>query len=564
MSELTNGFERHFLGLIARRSGSLPDDIRSLISRLIRATIHQHSCLDLSQEPESTLNQLERHSAFGDADGDSPLVIAHDRLYLRRFYRYESDVADMIIKRKGELAIPDPQRLKSRLDEHFGTDEGNRQKLAALLAISRKLAIVTGGPGTGKTSTVVKMLDILLEESPTLKIRLAAPTGKAAMRLNDSIRTWAEGRNRKPEVQTLHRLLGMRRDGRVWRLAPGREIRADLLIVDEASMVDLPMIHCLLSALREDTRLILLGDPNQLPSVETGNVLADLCAGDPGFSEDFAEFAAPYVGEVPRSKQKHALTDSICMLEKSYRFHQDSAIGRLALAIRQSEPAVDAGDDSVRWFTEPDSERLLSEWSSFLEALRSGEFRADQLMESFEQARILCSRRGGDRGVLQLNQDIETLLEAEGLKQTNEPFYPGRPVMVTRNDYNLDVFNGDIGICLPIGEGDYLVHFPGKAAGILASRLPEHETCFAMTVHKAQGSEFEHVMLVLGTESSEEASGLMTRELIYTAVTRARSSISIYSREDTWQTALSRRSRRVSGMTTFLGISQIRSEPETG
>ena len=154
----------------------------------------------------------------------------------------------------------------------------------------------------------------------------------------------------------------------------------------------------------------------------------------------------------------------------------------------------------------------------------------------------------------ELNLAIEQLLESRGLKGPGETFYTGRPVLVTRNDYNLGLFNGDIGICTPLANDEFVVRFPGKSEGILASRLPDHETCFAMTVHKAQGSEFDHVMLVLGSESSEEASSLMTRELVYTAITRARKNISVYAKESTWQKALSRRSTRVSGMTHFLGI----------
>jgi len=556
MSDTANGFEQHFLRLIASRSGQLPVNLRSLIQKLIQSSINQHSCVDLTDESEETLNLLKDHPAFGDPSAQTPFVVSEGRLYLRRYYRFEIEVAAMVTARNVALPIPDPDVLSTKLAEHFGTEPGNRQKLAALLAISRKLAIVTGGPGTGKTSTVVKMLDILLEETPDCHIRLAAPTGKAAMRLGDSIREWADEKNLVLEVQTLHRLLGIRRDGRTWRHGPDNPVSADLLIVDEASMIDLPMMHRLLTALQDNTRLILLGDPDQLPSVDTGNVLADLCAGDSGFSEEFARFAELFVGEVPATAQQHRLTDAVCRLEKSYRFDEDSAIGKLALAIRRAETNIDDSDNSVTWVTEANPDQLLEYWQDYLALLDAGDTPVEKLLETFEQARILCSRRGGDWGVSRLNESLENILETRGLKEADKAFYPGRPVLVTRNDYNLGVFNGDIGICTPINDGDYIVHFPGKEAGILASRLPEHETCFAMTVHKAQGSEFDHVMLVLGSESTEEASSLMTRELIYTAVTRAKQSISIYTSEDTWRQALARRSGRVSGMTHFLGIDQ--------
>jgi len=198
---------------------------------------------------------------------------------------------------------------------------------------------------------------------------------------------------------------------------------------------------------------------------------------------------------------------------------------------------------------------LLDYWKDYIELLASEQFDPDLLLRTFEQTRILCSRRGGEAGVEQINQEIEDALETRGIKSPHNDFYAGRPILITQNDYNLGLFNGDIGICTPIENDDqFVVSFPGIKAPLLASRLPRHESCFAMTVHKAQGSEFEHVVLALSEEASDDAASLLTRELLYTAITRAKEYITIHCNAQVWERAVSQSSRRVSGMTQFLGI----------
>ncbi len=555
--EFRANFAQSFLNLVARKAGAIPPSVRRVLERLISATVSQHSCLDLRDADAALISELTQYDAVGGPDDQRPFVLTDGRLYLNRYYQHEKAIAAMIIERNRSVPIPAPDQLRDKLNQHFGPESGNRQKVAALLAISRQLAIVTGGPGTGKTSTVVKMLDILLDEFPSLQLRLAAPTGKAAMRLEDAVRDWADVRGLSLKVETLHRLLGVRRDGRSWRHGPDNPIKGDLLIVDEASMIDLAMMHRLLAALPENTRLILLGDPDQLPSVDTGNVLADLCAGDPGFSTDFAEFAAPFVGELEQAIETATpgLTDAVCRLDRSYRFSADSDIGKLAQNILKGDvhrPDTDGSVISGKPLTQETINTLPDYWADYFSLLNQTNRSHLDLLNAFDACRILCARRSGSEGSVTLNDAIENQLVSHGRKQPGSPFYPGRPVLITRNDYNLGLFNGDIGICLPapVGPG-YVVHFPGKPAPILASRLPAHETCFAMTVHKAQGSEYDQVVLTLGDETSDEAKQLLTRELVYTAVTRAKASIHIYSSEPTWQTAIARSAARTSGMTSF-------------
>ncbi len=559
MTELHGAlFEQQFLRLIASRTGKIAPDARRLLAKLVTATVNQHSCLDLTQLDPALTQELQAEASVGGPEDGKPFVLSHNKLYLSRFYHYESEVAALISRRNVALDIPDATLLAQKLEQHFGDAEHNRQKLAAFLAIVRQLAIITGGPGTGKTSTVVKILDILLEESPDLTIKLVAPTGKAAMRLSDSINEWAESREKKFQVQTLHRLLGMRKDGRTWRHGPQNQVKVDLLIVDEASMIDLTMMHRLLGALPEHTRLILLGDPNQLPSVDTGNVLADLCAGATGFSSTFAALAANFVGEVQTVEQSHQLTDAVCELDKSYRFDPNSGIATLAKAIQSGQPATGLADHSVVFKTDDQGtlvRDLLGYWKNYIGLLAEKQFDTEMLLRSFEQTRILCSRRGGEAGVELINREIESALESEGIKSPDNEFYAGRPILITQNDYNLGLFNGDIGICTPIETSEqFVVSFSGASEPLLASRLPKHESCFAMTVHKAQGSEFEHVILALSEEASDDATSLLTRELLYTAITRAKDHITIHCDTQIWARAVSQSSRRVSGMTQFLGI----------
>ena len=548
---MSDSFKHHFMSMLSARVGALDADVSEMIAALIDNTIIQHSCLDLRDKPAEFLGRLAEQKMIGAPGEETPLTLSGHKLYLSRLYRYEQKVADLLIARNVALEV-DQTDLKEKLNMPFGEAPGDRQKLAALLAITRRLAIITGGPGTGKTSTVIKILNILLEKDPGLEVRLVAPTGKAAMRLEEST---------SMPALTLHRLLGMRPDRRSWRHGQDNPIIADLLVVDEASMIDLMLMHRLLVSLPEHTRLVLLGDPQQLPSVDTGNVLADICAGDTGFSTEFAAFANPILGEVPLAVEQHRLTDAICQLQKNYRFTTESGVGQIAIAIQQEiETINDLPDGSVKQlpaWQEGDEEQLLNHWPAYIQLLTDHQYDADELLSAFEQARILCTRRGGATGVEQINERIEAALRSRGLKAPREEFYPGRPIIIKENNYNLGLFNGDVGICVPFADGDqYKVVFPGgEEKQYPASRLPAHETCFAMTVHKSQGSEFEHVVLILANETGQGAQSLMTRELLYTAVTRAKQRLTVHTDPETWRGAIHRSSARVSGMAEFLGIS---------
>ncbi|MGI9322144.1 MAG: exodeoxyribonuclease V subunit alpha, partial [Pseudomonadales bacterium] len=508
---------------------------------------------------------------------DAPLIVSGQRLFLHRYYHLEKEVAALITQRNQQRDF-DAEFLSKQLDKLFGgapSEQVDLQRLAVFQACSRNLAIVTGGPGTGKTSIVAKVIDLLLAENPDTRVRLAAPTGKAAMRLMESLGDGRDGGGGEKrldddlEVFTLHRLLGMRRDGRSFRHSEDNPIPLDVLIIDEASMVDLALMHRTLSALPSEARLILLGDPYQLPSVETGNVLGDLCTAEPAFSADFCKAAAPFLGQSARfvgqlapTEAGNLLTDAICRLEVSHRFADDSAIGLFAAAIKRGDAELGSQTsndfievhDAAELDQDTCAEQLLDHWQDYLALMTQQDAGAKALLNAFEQCRILCSRRNGFPGATAINEAIEELLENRRLKDRGSPYFQGRPILVTRNDYNLRLFNGDIGICVR-KDNVWQVGFPsadGELRFFLATRLPVHETCYAMTVHKSQGSEFDRVILMLTEESGGEADDLLTRELVYTGLTRSRQFVTLYCNPDDWQAIMQRTAQRTSGMTDFL------------
>ena len=416
------------------------------------------------------------------------------------------------------------------------------------------MTIITGGPGTGKTTTVVKILGALrdAEGDTPLTIRLAAPTGKAAMRLEDATR-----RASPPvdvDVRTLHRLLGMRADGRSYRHDASNPLDVDVLIVDEVSMVDLSMMYRLLSALPDEARLVLLGDPNQLPSVEAGNILGDICKYPAGYTRAFRATVRQITGfDPPGAPPAHLLADAVCHLEKNYRFSPDRSIANLARQIREGDNVVPHDDDELKFcgLAEFETRHLETIYADYLGALTRRED-VQSLLRAFEQVRILTPIRDGDFGVVAINERLEAMLEQRGMIDREQRYYHGRPVLIMRNDYNLKLFNGDTGICIHMpADPEPTVVFrdaAGETRSYLASRLPPHETCFAMTVHKSQGSEFDHVVLVLPQVSSDSTEQIMTRELVYTAITRAKTKVTVYFDGDTLDTCLQRRSARLSGL----------------
>jgi exodeoxyribonuclease V alpha subunit len=502
---------------------------------------------------------LEASAVVGE---NRPLVVdGAGRLYLERYWQHERALAKALLARAAVEPVVDEVRLRADLQRLFADDaeRPSWQQVAAATAVLRGLCVVSGGPGTGKTSTVVRVLALLAGQSARLRIGLAAPTGKAAARLQESIRAARATlpveeaiRVRIPdETSTIHRLLGARRDSTALRYGPERPLALDVLVVDEASMIDLALMARLLAALPPEARLLLLGDRDQLASVEAGAVLGDVCGPASGFSPAFRARVERIVGTtLPAARGATSpLADAVVLLTKSHRFDERSGIGRLAAAVNRGEAngatalLADASAPDVTRAEGDESELVraaLDGHAAHHERVRSGATPAT-IFEGFRAFRVLCAHRRGSRGADGLNKRLAASF-GEG-----EDWYAGRPVLITQNDYALRLFNGDVGIALPDAEGRLAVCFEGdegRVRRIPPLRLPPHETTYATTIHKSQGSEFGRVLIVLPPDDSR----LLTRELLYTAITRAREAVVVWGDELVLGAAVERRLVRSSGL----------------
>ena len=486
----------------------------------------------------------------------APLVLDGTRLYLRRLWHAEGSVASDLARRMQHHDEVMPQAAEA-LAALFGAAPSgyiDDQRLACALALRQRLTIISGGPGTGKTTTVTRLLALLQAQALSqrgrpLHVRLVAPTGKAAARLSASIAAAAATLPCASAIidsiptaaSTLHRLLGARPETRHFRYNRRHPLMLDVVVVDEASMVDLELMQALLQALPIEARLILLGDRDQLASVEAGAVLGELCDASDGFSPPVASMLAALSGQ-PRVEQeahpcearRSPLCDHVVTLRRSYRFDEASGIGALARAINGGHYqdlracwAAKFDDIAFKAVREDRPQALIREaaqhYRPYLAQIQQGASPAE-VLKAFGRFQVLCALRRGAYGVDGLNDAITRQLTREALIDGRQVWYAGRPVIVTRNDPQLGLYNGDIGIALPDQRtgGRLRVFFPGneeeEVRAIMPGRLNAIETVFAMTVHKSQGSEFERVLLVLPGSPNP----IMTRELLYTGVTRAK------------------------------------------
>jgi exodeoxyribonuclease V alpha subunit len=556
------------------------------LARLIPASAHEWAA------------QLRATGVVCDAsaaDHNEPLVLAGTTLYLRRYWRHEGDVATGIAARVAQTIPLDNDAVRMWLQKLFkpvtDANQPDWQRVACAVALRRHFTLVTGGPGTGKTYTVARLLALLFATAASgsePRIALAAPTGKAAARLTASISSalenldvaLANGLHTRDlasmigPAQTLHKLLGARPDTARLRHDAVNPLDVDVVVVDEASMIHLGMMAALLNAIPPHARLILLGDKDQLASVEAGAVLADLC-NDTGVSlydastRDYIQATTGFQLGEPGSARSSGLAQQAVMLTESRRFA--GAIGRLAKHINngdvaEAEAVLSTQDDAeARWLVTPTPAAIVQlashggantagGYASYLQVIAA---RADNpehdrwaldVLTAFDRFRVLCALRDTAWGVSGLNEAIRQKLAHDRLISASGEWYEGRPVLVTRNDAELGVSNGDVGIALRGPSGDALrVYFADGTTlrSVLCSRLAHVETAFAMTVHKSQGSEFGHTALVLPPEQS----AVLTRELLYTGVTRARTQLTLVSaNRETLAYAIAQRTDRTSAL----------------
>lgn len=603
-SAATEAIDFHFAKLMLEMSGGGENPLLFLAASMAsRATREGNVCINLTEiidrmllEPaplavgdggllkavdaDELSRRLSELKVVGKPGEKRPLILDDKgRLYLYRYWQYEKNLAEIISQKADEAPEDfDAAHLKKLLDEFFPQSGKNglapdMQKVAAFTAVAKNLCIISGGPGTGKTTTVAKILALLvtLRRQQKLRVSLCAPTGKAAARLQEAVRNACDSMNCPDEIRsampdtasTVNRLLGYIPDSPYFRKNEKNPLADDLVIVDEASMMPLSLMSKLLRALKPGARLILLGDKDQLASVEAGSVMGDLwrAASAKGFSESFIKRCEETAGCCMGFETGGAggLGDCAVHLTKSWRFKDGSGIGGLSRAVNEGNPAEALAllktSSDIKWSDSPDPaglksflrERIIDAHQGYLK-----EKEPDEKFRLFGEFRILSAVRSGPFGVENLNFLAERILIEEGLIAENAVWYDGRPVMILTNDYNLKLFNGDVGLTISEGN-EQKIFFQITGGGyrtLSPARLPAHETVYAMTVHKSQGSEFNSVLLILPPEDNP----VMTRELIYTAITRARSVVEICARENIFSTAIERQTTRSSGLTDALEI----------
>ena len=519
--------------------------------------------------PKSWSKKLRASGVVGDPGEFAPLILDQsDRLYLQRYWKYENELGDNLEARLNEKKPGDfdPADLAKNIAKLF-PEPADLQKVAAFVAATSRLCVISGAPGTGKTRTIVLICALLiaLAGKRELSFALAAPTGKAAARLKETIAQTSvslslPGNLKLPaDASTIQRLLGARGDSPHFRHNAKNPLTADVVIVDEASMIDLALLAKLFDAIRSDARIILVGDKDQLASVEAGSAFRDICT--PGFelgvSVSLAEALAKTTGEKldGTSADQAPIHSAVVELRRNYRFTAGTGIAELSSAVNRSDAvsaiAILKSGGAIRWRPTPSlknferelRERVLPRFEKLVRVSDPA-----VALKQLAEFAVLCALRRGPFGSETVNALLEGMLRETGLIEMSGRYHAGEPIIIVRNDYNVGLFNGDLGIVMPDAmTGELRVFFRGEEGEVLnfaPGRLPAHEPAFALTVHKSQGSEFHDALVIL----PERDAPVLTRELLYTGITRVRETIEVWASEDILQQTIKRKIERSSGL----------------
>ena len=501
-----------------------------IVARLLRAHEDGHAFIEIVDDLQ---DKALRNINMSPEDVSGPLVYHEQKLFFRRHFNAERGIAARLVSRAEMMESLAPTHLE---DEHSTLPDSlsDEQRDAILACVDCPHTLITGGPGTGKTTLIRSAVSLIQATHENVRILLAAPTGKAAARLRETLQSEANGESEALTAQTLHQLLDLRRGQAGSKYDEQHPLPADYLFIDEASMIDLSMFDLIIRALAPGARLILVGDQAQLPAIEVGSPFSELLQS----SQTFTREGNPVIRSI--------------RLTESFRFGAASDIARLANQM-MSKDAPSHDRDRRAWVRPIEGfnkASLQDRFESYLEDLTRplDEVAAVKLLVGFEKQRILTPYHAGPMGVSQINQMMEHWLEQLGRKSFGQLHYHGRPILVTENDHHLRLANGDLGICVSTHryKADaetaerFVAIFRDKDSvrAVPTSALPQHETSFAMSIHKSQGSEFDEVTLLLPSRESEQADQLLTRELLYTAVTRAKQRLAIFADLSAWERAL--------------------------
>lgn len=539
-------------------------DLREIITGKIEFPIDYHQLEDIEKD---LLAERLVGTSFEDRQ---PFILHNSRFYIQRYFVYETLILRRIkefLKKEDASFFERKQQLLTKrdfLDELFINDDSiahlpaeeriDWQFIASTLAVLNNFMIITGGPGTGKTTTTSKLLKILKAFDPNLKVALAAPTGKAAARLSESL----EGE----EATTIHRLLKSKANTHHFYHDAQNPLQFDVVIIDEASMIDVALFAKLLIAIGDDTRLILLGDKDQLASVGAGSLFRDLCLTQIRLNHlntSMVDFINALIQQPERSLPEAyknninntLLTNHIIELKRSRRFDSTKGIGKFSKAVINNEinlisSFISQGDSEQVCIDTEYSDHVFNQCiDRYLDFLEEPDIKC--ALNKFNRFRVLCAIREGEQGLSHINKRIEDALIRRGHIHPNGEFYHNQPIIITRNYYDLGLYNGDIGIVRYDNDNELVAYFNDKntVKKVVPGLIRHSETAFAMTIHKSQGSEYEEILVIL---PQKDDLNLLTRELLYTAITRAKKRVTLQSSGVGLFNIAERRVKRTSGI----------------